>query len=60
MARKPKEQQLLHCRLDAALATKLEDYAKKTKRTKTAVVEMALSNLFWTQDRSGMDDAKSE
>ena len=46
MARKPKDQEFLHCRLDKTLSQQLTSYAEETKRTRTAVVEMALTEFF--------------
>lgn len=46
MARRPKEQEILHCRLDKTLSQRLTAYAERTKRTRTAVVELALTRYF--------------
>lgn len=46
MARAKKQQEFLHCRLDKALSEQVTLYAAETKRTRTAVVELALSKYF--------------
>ena len=46
MARAKKEQAFLHCRLDKSLSEQVDLYAAETKRTRTAVVELALSRYF--------------
>mgnify|MGYP002853758532 CR=1 FL=1 len=46
MSRPIKQQEFLHCRLDKSLAEQVNLYAAETKRTKTAVVELALSKYF--------------
>lgn len=46
MARAKKQQEFLHCRLDKSLSEQVDLYAAETKRTRTAVVELALSRYF--------------
>lgn len=46
MPRPAKAQEFLHCRLDQTLSQELTAYANSTKRTRTAVVEMALAEFF--------------
>ena len=46
MARIKKPQEFLHCRLDKSLSEQVDLYAAETKRTRTAVVELALSKYF--------------
>jgi predicted transcriptional regulator len=58
MARRPKEQEVLHCRLDKAISEKLTEYAIKTKRTRTAIVELALTRYFEDMGTSDKSDTK--
>lgn len=46
MSRIKKPQKFLHCRLDKSLSEQVDLYAAETKRTRTAVVELALSKYF--------------
>ena len=46
MARAKKQQEFLHCRLDKSLSEQVDLYAAETKRTRTAVVELALGRYF--------------
>ena len=53
MARPAKAQEFLHCRLDQKLSQELTAYANSTKRTRTAVVEMALTEFFESHSDDG-------
>ena len=46
MAQKAKDYEMLHCKLEKSIAEQLNSYAEKTRRSKTAVVELALQDYF--------------
>ena len=46
MARPPKEQRSLHCRLKETVALQLERFSRNTGKTKTEIVENALEQYM--------------
>ncbi len=52
MGRPKKEFDMFHCRLEKKLSRALDEYCKKTRFTKTAVIERALERYLEDSKRT--------